>query len=214
MRVRVCLLFILLMACGLFTSHCFAQQSISQIDALQRFRETPKLYAPNFVLIGKIAVFKIHTKPDYNAQLILDYGYNEKHQMYDALANDVGVVTFEVPIIDNRDFIGKSIDVSAYVWQGDNSHQKVKAVLQNESGTAASHNRIYIADDDSAKGVLFTPCKVLNQVIMNVDYDERSGYNPFNDQIYDDTTPIYVRNMRDAQDNVREIPTNFSNTDR
>ena len=215
MRVRICLFFILLLLmCSAISTKSFAADGVSQISTLQRFREVPKLYAPNFVLIGKKATFKVYTRPNINAQLVLDYGAGEKKQTYTALVNDVGIATFYVLIIDNSDFVGKSVAVDAYVWEGDNIEQKTKAVLQNESGTAASYSRVYIADDESAKGVLFTPWKALNQVIMNVDYDERSGYDPINDQIYDDTTPVYVRNMRDAQDNVREIPTDFNHSDR
>ena len=214
MRVKVCLFFILVFICTIFAHVASATEQVSQISALQRFREAPKLYVPNFVLIGKHATFKVLTKAGANVELTMDYGYREKSQKHTTKANDVGIATFEVPIVNNPDFVGKSVEVAAYVWENENEQNKIKAILQNESGTASSYNRVYIADDEAAKGVLFTPWKVLNQVIMNADYDERSGYNPVSDQMYDETTPIYVRNMRDAQDNVREIPTNFNHSNR
>ena len=213
MNIRISLFFIFIFLGISLNSTVLANETVSQINTLQRFREVPKLYAPNFVLVAQNATFKVLSKPNSNVELILDYGYSTKTQKYNAQTNEVGIATFEVPIIDNHDFVGKSIAIEAYVWQ-DESANKIKAVLQNEAGTASSYNRVYIADDESAKGVLFTPWKVLNQVIMNADYDERSGFDPVNDRLYDDTTPIYVRNMRDAQDNVREIPTDFNHSNR
>ena len=45
-------------------------------------------------------------------------------------------------------------------------------------------------------------------MIMSTQYDERSGFNPADGQMYYDKTPVYIRNMRDAQENVRTLPTN------
>ncbi len=187
------------------------ESGISQIGELQRFRNQAKLYAPNFVLVGEPAEFRVFAAPNSDVTLTLDYGYGFERQVVEQKANELGVVTFKVQIINDKELIGKSFGVEATVFDPITQVKK-KAILQNKTGTASAYGRIYIADNDSAKGVLFTPWKSLNQFIMNTSYDERSNYDPINDQIYDDTTPIYVRNMRDAQENVREVPRNINNS--
>jgi len=184
----------------------------SQLTDLQNYRSIPKLYAQNFVLIGEDAIFKVHAKPNKKVKLVLNYGSAIDSQIFEQTTNDQGVTSFTVPIYNNEDLVGKSVEVEAFVYNSANNIQK--AVLQNESGSASSFNRIYIADKNSAKGFLFTPWQTLNKLILNYSYDERSGYNPLNDQIYDENTPIYVKNMRNAQDNVREIPTNSNYSNR
>ncbi len=182
----------------------------SQITNLQNFRSTPKLYAQNFVLIGENAVFKVFAKPNVQVKLVLNYGAGFDSQRFEQTTNAQGVAAFTVPIHDDNDLVGKSVEVEAFVYSQPGVVQK--AVLQNESGSATSFNRIYIADKNSAKGVFFSPWQSLNKLMLNYSYDERSGFDPVNDKIYDDNTPIYVRNMRDAQDNVREIPANPNNS--
>ena len=183
----------------------------SQLGELKRYRNVAKLYAPNFVLIGEASTFKVYTEPNTEVTFKIDYGYLEEIHSETKISNEQGIATFEVTVPVNEELVGKSAEVEASVLDKE-TNTKTKAVLQNESGTAHSYNRIYIADNKSADGVMFTPWKVLNQFIMNTDYDERSGYNPMTDQIYDDTTPVYVRNMRDAQENVREVPRNINNS--
>ncbi len=212
MRVLVFFTFIILLNFSITVNAVeISSASSSQLDELQNYRSNAKLYAPNFVLIGENAVFKVYSKPNEKVKLTLNYGSNISQQTFEQNTNKMGIATFSVPILDNEELVGKSVQVDAFIQ--DKANKIRKAILQNESGSASSYNRIYIADKNAAKGFLFTPWKCLNQFIMNVNYEERSGYDPINDQIYDETTPIYVRNMRDAQDNVREIPTNTNYTD-
>lgn len=209
MRIFICLL------CSLicFAGAVFAQDNAnSQLSTLQNVRNYPKLYAPNFVLIGNKATFKVVAVPRSKVKLILDYGSTIPRQTLEADTNEKGIAVFNTMIIDNEELVGKSVALEALVVKKYRAGEYIKAVLINEKGAPATSNRIYIADKDSAKGVMLTPWKSLNNFIMSVDYDEESGFNPFTDYKYDDTTPVYIRNMRDAQENVREIPTNTNNS--
>lgn len=206
--------FLLLSLCVYCSQNAMAEITLSQtsqLGELQSYRSIAKLYAPNFILIGEASDFKVFTKPNTEVTFKIDYGYQEEPYEETLISNEQGIATFKVTVPTNKELVGKSAEVEATVLDKV-TNKKIKAVLQNELGTAHSYNRVYIADNKSADGVMFTPWKVLNQFIMNTDYDERSGYNPVTDQIYDDTTPVYVRNMRDAQENVREVPRDINNS--
>lgn len=192
-----------------FNSFAFGEDTIntrvSQLSKLQKIRSMPKLYVPNFVLINEDAIFKVVTRPNLKIKLVVDYGANIPIQEFQKETNETGIVAFNVHILKDDSLIGKSVAVDAFVIEND---EQIKAVIQNENGTIRNSNRIYITDNEADKGFLFAPWQTLNTLIMNYGYDENSGYNPAEEQIYTNNTPIYIRNMRDAQDNVREIPTN------
>jgi len=209
MRVLICLIFSLVC---FMSSVSAMDKSSSQLSALQNVRNYPKLYAPNFVLIGNKATFKVISFPRSKVKLILDYGSTIPRQILEADTNEKGIAVFNTLILDNEELVGKSVALEALIVNKHKPDTYTKAILINEKGTPANSNRIYIADKDSAKGVMVTPWKSLNNFIMTVDYDEESGFNPFTDFKYDDTTPVYIRNMRDAQENVREIPTHTNNS--
>lgn len=177
-------------------------QNNSNISRLQNYRSRAKLYAPNFVLRGNEASFRVFAGANETIKLVVDYGSYIEKQSYEVKANENGVAIFTVQILDDEDLIGKSIGLDAFVLD-DRNNIVGKAVMQTENGTPSNSNRVYIADKNSEKGVLFTPWQSLNTVIMNYNYDERSGYNPSTDRMYNDKTPAYIKNMRDAQDNVR-----------
>ena len=112
-----------------------------------------------------------------------------------------------VKILNEEDLVGKSVAVDAFILSPEGKITG-QAVMQTENGATSSSNRVYITDKDSAKGVFFSPWQSLNSMIMSTQYDERSGFNPADGQMYYDKTPVYIRNMRDAQENVRTLPTN------
>lgn len=202
MRVRFILLLLILSICSCTFAEDYPIQNNSNIERLQQYRNNAKLYVPNFVLIGQDASFRVFTGAFENVKVIMDYGSHIDKQTYEATANENGVAIFTVKIIDDEDLVGKSVAIDAYILDKRNNiigH----AVMQTENGTPSASNRVYIADKDSAKGVLFTPWQSLNTVIMNYNYDERSGFDPSTDRMYYDKTPAYIKNMRDAQDNVR-----------
>jgi len=190
------------------------EEASSQLQALQQYRHFAKLYAPNFVLIGNNATFKVVTNANAKVKLILDYGATIPKTTLEETANDKGVAVFNTTIIDDKTLVGKSVAIDAYVVCYNSPWQYMKATLQNEHGEEASSNRIYIADKDSAKGVIVSPWQSLNTFIMSTDQSENSNFDPVTGLKYNSNTPVYIKNMRDAQDNVRELPTNFSNTNR
>jgi len=188
--------------------------NISAHQVTQNQNTQPKLYAPHFVLIGEAATFKVFTNPNKTVKLTIDYGYSTDKIVIDKKANDKGVAVFTVQITDDKNFAGKSIGVDAYIIDETNPALTQKAAMLNDKGGITNSNRVDIVDNDSAKGFRISPSQYLNEFLMNVNYDEKSGFDPFTDRIYDNKTPTYVKNMRDAQENVREIPANFSNSNR
>ena len=202
MRVRFYLVLFLIFccSCSVFAEEFYYQNS--NINRLQQYRNKAKLYAPNFVMIGKEASFKVFSGPNEKVKLIVDYGSYIEKQTYEENTNENGVAVFTIKIIDDEDLVGKSVAIDAHITDRYNKYLG-QAVMQTENGTSSNSNRIYITDKDSAKGVYFTPWQSLNTVLTNTDYDERSGFDPVNDRMYYDKTPAYVKNMRDAQDNVR-----------
>ena len=210
MRIKFSLIFILLLFCCTFSQISFAENP--QITALQKVRSSAKLYVPNFVVVGKDTTFKVFTKPNYHVKLVVDYSSNIEKTVLEQDANINGVVVFKIKILDDENLVGKSIGVNAYCSSSQGTDFQT-AIMQTENGENAQTNRIEIIDKDTEKGVYFSPIQSLNHVMMNYDFSERSGYNP-NNQIYYDNTPVYVRNMRDAQENVRTIPANFNSSNR
>lgn len=203
MRARFYIvLFVLFMLCNFSFAQDVYVQRDSGIVKLQNYRNRAKLYAPNFVLRGKDASFRVFAGANEKIKLVVDYGSYIENQTYEAIANENGVAIFTVKIIDDEDLVGKSVGLDAYILD-DRNNVVGTAVMQTENGAPSASNRVYIADKDSEKGFLFTPWQSLNTVIMNYNYDERSGYNPVTDRMYNDKTPAYIKNMRDAQDNVR-----------
>ena len=203
MRARFYIvLFVLFLLCGTSFAEDIYVQNNSNIVKLQNYRNRAKLYAPNFVLRGKDASFRVFAGANEKIKLVVDYGSYIEKQTYETKANENGVAIFTIHVLDDEDLVGKSVGLDAYIMD-ERGHVIGQAVMQTENGTPSSSNRVYIADKDSEKGVLFTPWQSLNTVIMNYNYDERSGYNPATDRMYYDKTPAYIKNMRDAQDNVR-----------
>ena len=211
MKKIVYLLVLFIGLCNFALADGISEAPISQISKLQKVRSLPKMYVPNFVLLGDDAIFKVVAKPKTLVRLTVDYGANIPVQKLERETNENGIVAFHVKIIQDESFVGKSVEVEAVVIESEN---EIRAVIQNENGTIKNTNRIYIADNESDKGVLFAPWQALNTLRMNYEYDERSGYDPLSEQVYTNNTPVYIRNMRDAQDNVREIPTNSGNSNR
>ncbi|MCR4881277.1 MAG: hypothetical protein K6A44_04920 [bacterium] len=202
MRVRFLLVLMFLFICNYSLAEDYAMQNSHNITRLQQYRSKAKLYVPNFVLIGKEASFRVFTGANEKVKVVMDYGSYIDKQVYEATANENGVAVFTAKILDDEDLVGKSVAIDAYILDERNNIIG-QAVMQTENGTPSASNRVYIADKDSSKGVLFTPWQSLNTVIMNYNYDERSGYDPSTDRMYYDKTPAYIKNMRDAQDNVR-----------
>lgn len=204
MKIRVYsfLIVLMFMCCTQVNAEVARTNSNSQINQLQQYRTKAKLYAPNFVQLGTEASFRVFTVPNANVQVVLDYGSYIEKEHCNVVANENGVAIAKVNILDDEDLVGKSVAVDAFILD-ENKKVLSQAVMQTEKGTPAPSNRIYIVEKNSGKGVLFTPWQTLNTVIMNNSYDERSGYDPARDQIYYDETPAYIKNMRDAQDNVR-----------
>ena len=201
MKVRFFLVLILLFLCGSCLAEDVTMQT-SDIAKLQNYRNRAKLYVPNFVQISKDATFKVFSQKNQLVRIVVDYGSYIDKETYEEYTNENGVAVFTVKILNDEDLVGKSVGIDAYIF--DNKNNVIgKAVMQTENGTPSASNRVYIADKDSGKGVLFTPWQSLNTVIMNYNYDERSGFNPSTDRMYYDKTPAYIKNMRDAQDNVR-----------
>ena len=211
MRIKYFL--ILIFTLFLVASNNFAYAENIQISELQRSRSSAKIYVPNFVVRGSEAKFKVFTKPNYHVKLVIDYASYIDKKILESDANENGVAVFTVKILDDEELVGKSVAIDAFVCtkEGDDFQ---KAVMQTELGEPSASNRIEIADKDTEKGFYFSPMQAINQVRMNYDYDDDSGYNPVSQQMYYDSTPVYVRNMRDAQENVRAIPTNNSNSNR
>lgn len=212
MRVRFCfILLMFLLYCGNAYADDISMPN-SQVEILQKYRSSAKLYTQNFVLIGNQATFRVFTTPNTPVKLVLDYGSFTENQTYEEESNANGVAIFSVKILDNEDLIGKSVGVDAFILDKTTKKVVQKAMMQTETGTPSQSNRVYIVSKDSDKGFYFSPIQGMNSVMMNMDYDEHSGYNPALNQMYSDTTPVFIRNMRDAQDNVRQIPTNNNST--
>ena len=87
--------------------------SVSTFKTIRHKNVQPKLYVPHFVLIGENATFKVFTSPFKIVTLTVDYGYSMDKIVLEKEANDKGVAVFTVQIINNQDFIGKSIGVDA-----------------------------------------------------------------------------------------------------
>ena len=211
---KILLFFFVLVLTFFIGCNVFAQPvelGTTKIEKLQQYRSRAKLYAPNFVLVDSDASFRVFSSPNEQIKLVLDYGSYIKKQEYSAKTNENGVAIISVKILNEEDLVGKSVAVDAYTLSPD-GRINGQAVMQTENGTASSSNRVYITDKDSAKGFMFSPWQSLNSVIMSTQYDDRSGYNPYDSPMYYDKTPVYIKNMRDAQDNVRTLPQNTDNS--
>lgn len=202
MGIRFFITLILIFVCSCAIAADSFGVKNSDIIRLQQYRSRAKLYVPNFVQISKEATFKVFADKNQKVRIVVDYGSYIDKEIYESEANENGVAVFTVKILNDEDLVGKSVAVDAYILDP-RGNVLGKAVMQTENGTPSASNRVYIADKDSSKGVLFTPWQSLNTFIMNYNYDERSGYNPSTDRMYYDKTPAYIKNMRDAQDNVR-----------
>ena len=199
-----------------FNSVVFADaEAPKSIGELQALRSRARLFLPNFVILGENATFKIVTKPFYNVELRLEYD-DLSEEIYTSKASDMGLGVFGISIPDNKSYVGKSVLVEAYVWRDGDETNKSKALPQdnNKIGQSTLFDRVYITDKDSARGVVVSPSQMLNQYIMNNNIGGNSdNYNPYNNP-YSDDTPAYVRNMRDARDNVRQVRQTINNSGR
>ncbi len=205
----------------LTTLICFSQVIYANEDApksieeLQAQRSRARLFLPNFVVIGENATFKIVTKPFYNIELRLEYD-NFSEEIYTSKANDMGLGVFDINIVDDKNLVEKSVLVEAFVWEDGNEVNKTKALPQdnNKIGQSTLFDRVYITDKDSAKGVVVSPSQILNQYIINNNIGGNSdNYNPYSNP-YSEDTPVYVKNMRDARDNVRQVRQTINNSNR
>ncbi len=194
---------------GLVTQ--FEKQN-EQIRKLQQNREAAKLYAPNFVVIGAEAEFRVQAKPNDKIKFTLNYGSTIPKQYFEQVANDKGIAIFNPTILDDERLVGKSVDVQAIVVSDYCTEYQV-AILQTENGTPAPSSRVYITDKDSEKGVIFGQWNPLTPFMTRNNTSEQSVYDVMNNQLYPKETPKYVRNMREAQDNVREFPENINYSD-
>ncbi len=199
-----------------FSQIVFADEEMPKsLGELQTLRSRARLFLPNFVIIGEKATFKIVTKPFYNVELNLDYD-NLESEIYTTKANDMGLAIFEINIIDDKNLVGKSVLTEAYVWDDNNELNKSKAIPQdnNKIGNSTLFDRVYITDKDTAKGFLVSPSQMLNQYLLNNNLGRNAdNYNVYNNP-YSDDTPAYVRNMRDARDNVRQVRQTINNSNR
>lgn len=211
--IFLCFIFVAILC---FNSIAFADEDAPKsIGELQALRSRARLFLPNFVIIGENATFKIVTKPFYNVELRLEYD-DLSEEIYTSKASDMGLGVFDINIPDNKSLVGKSVLVEAYVWQDGDESNKSKALPQdnNKIGQPTLFDRVYITDKDSAKGVVVSPSQMLNQYIMNNNIGGNSdNFNPYNNP-YSDDTPAYVRNMRDARDNVRQVRQTINNSNR
>ena len=214
-KTVIFLCFILFSALGLGICVFADEDTPKTIGELQAQRSRARLFLPNFVIIGENATFKIVTKPFYNIELRLEYD-DLSEETYTSKASDMGLGVFNISIPNNKNYVGQSVLVEAYVWHEGEEKNKSKALPQdnNKIGHSTLFDRVYITDNDNAKGILVSPSKILNEYIMNNNIGEDSNnYNPYNNP-YSKDTPIYVKNMRDARDNVRQVRQTINNSGR
>ncbi|MDD3594535.1 MAG: hypothetical protein PHX18_07905 [Candidatus Gastranaerophilales bacterium] len=206
MRVRF---FVYILMLLLFVQNHLMAEEINFIPAaaglskLTVLRSAPMLYRPNKLFTGQDAVFKVKAAPDSFVVLVLDYEFEPQSVAYESKTNAAGLCTFRIPMNVAKEYVGRTVKVEAMVWKNEDKSDIVKAQPLDSTGNTAASARIVISDG-GAKGVVFSPSRGLNEYIINSDYDEDSNFDLSKNKIYNDSTPAYVKNMRDAQDNVKQ----------